>query len=351
MGGELHIVGLGPAGVGAAIAASKMGLKPVIYESMPKAGVKPCGRGVPEVGDLPGRIPKDSIMSEVKGVIMYVDGEHLFEMRGFLEGYIVDKGRMLEAMAVEAGAEIVYRAKYDHKTGEVKLPGQGRVRLERGVFAGGHPYYSGDKILAIQWVMRGKPETPEGMLEIHFDTTIMGYLYVFPKDDKAFEVGIGGFSSRSRLLARLEEFIKSREDLRRMEKLRLEGAKIGLGGLRIGRLNGLVKAGESAGFVLPLTGEGIRPSMISGFEAARAMIEGSDPIKSMERSSMGRAVETQKRILDLVMKLTVEKRRELLKSLTPKAHAEIALGRLRKAVLALELAKSPRAASILLQAL
>ncbi|BAN90004.1 dehydrogenase [Aeropyrum camini SY1 = JCM 12091] len=347
---SISIVGLGPAGAGAAAAASKLGVKPVVYEAMEKPGLKPCGRGLPVVDDgLPVRIPRDSILRRIRGARMYVDGEFLFEMREFLEGYIVDKTVMLEAIAVESDAEIYYRAKYKPGSSRVKLPGGGEARVEKGVFAGGHPYYGGLKITAVQWIMEtGSRSDPVGdMLEIHFDTSLLGYAYVFPKEEGFIEVGIGGFATAGELRSRLERFISSRSDLRGLKRVKLEGARIAIGGLDLGLVDGMVKAGEAAGFVLPLTGEGIRPSLISGYEAAASLIEGGRPLERLRATPIARAVSMQKRILDLVAEMKVEERRRLLKSLTPRAHAEIALGMFRKHVLLRELARSPGALKLL----
>jgi hypothetical protein len=58
---------------------------------MGRLAVKPCGRWIPLVGDLPVRVPRDSILSRIRAAVMHVDGEFFFELRGVFEGYIVDK--------------------------------------------------------------------------------------------------------------------------------------------------------------------------------------------------------------------------------------------------------------------
>ncbi len=344
-----HIIGGGPAGAGAAVAAAKAGFKPVIYEVHDRLAVKPCGRGIPVVGDLWfARIPGDAVLNRIKSAVMFINGEFLFELRGVFEGYIVDKARLLEAVITSSGGEIMFRSRFLKDKGSIKTP-RGEVKPVRGVFAGGHPYYEGLTIGAVQWILRNNRLSESETLEIYFDTELMGYYYVFPHGQGEIEVGVGGFEDLARLRARLERFIKSREDLASAERVKLEGARIALGGLRLGWMSGLVKAGESAGFVLPLTGEGIRPSMISGFIAARALAEGRDPVRELERSSIARAIRVQKAILDFVLRLSPRERAEVLKSLTPRAHAEIALGRLNYKVLLMELAKSPGAAAKLLK--
>jgi len=339
-GERFYIVGAGPAGAGAALAASRLGMKPIVYEAMDRPAVKPCGRGIPVLRDLWfARIPRDAVLNRIRSAVMYVNGEFLFELRGVFEGYIVDKSLMLESLIVESGGEIVYRSKYDPRTGYVKTP-LDFVRVKSGILAGGNLFYGGEKIMAVQWILGGRGVGESDTLEIYFDTDLLGYYYVFPHGPGEVEVGVGGFAEGSRLRRLLEAFIRSREDLRGAERLRFEGAKIAIGGLDLGYVNGLVKVGEAAGFVMPLTGEGIRPSMISGFVAAKALIEGVDPIEALRGSSIGRAIELQKAILNYVKGLNSGERARILRALGPRAHAEIALGTMNRSVLARELARS-----------
>ncbi len=339
MGDAFHIVGGGPAGAGAAVAASRMGFKPVVYEAMSELALKPCGRGIPVVGDLPVKVPGESVLNRIRSAVMYVDGDFLFELKNVFEGYIVDKRLMLEAIITSHGGEIVYKARFDPMRGVVKARGA-EVRPGLGVFAGGHLYYDKAKVPVVQWLLK-TDEYPDDTLYIFFDTEILGYYYIFPHGERTVEVGVGGHKSFGELKRALETFIRGDNALRAAERVRLEGAMVSLGGLSLGYLGGLVKAGESAGFVLPLTGEGIRPSMLSGYVAASALIEGRDPIKALHDSSMARAIRVQRRILDLVSKLGARQRAELLRSLTPRAHAEIALGRMDSLVLARELSRAP----------
>jgi flavin-dependent dehydrogenase len=96
--------------------------------------------------------------------------------------------------------------------------------------------------------------------------------------------------------------------------------------------------------VLPLTGEGIRPSFISGYIAAKALIEGRDPIKALRSSSISRAVRIQRRLLEWAKSMPTGNRRKLLLSLSPEEHAEISLGTLRISKLARSILLKPRIA-------
>lgn len=327
---ELYIVGAGPAGLGAAVAAAEMGVKPVVFEAHERPAVKPCSRGIPVVGDLPFTIPREAVLRRIRGAIMHVNGEYLFTLKDVFTGFIVDKAVMIDSLISSVGGEVVYGARYDPSTSSVKLP-EGAYHLKSGIFAGGHPYYEGEKILAIQYLVKVREADDSDVLEIYFDTDIMGYFFVFPSWPGILEVGVGGHLGFEGLKARLDRFLKGDDRFRGRPIVRLEGARIALGGLRLGHVNRLVKVGEAAGFVMPLTGEGIRPSILSGYAAAKALIEGRDPEAAQGGLSIARAISIQRRILNYVMRLSSPERARLLRELPPEVHAEISLGTMNKA--------------------
>lgn len=349
---RLEIIGGGPAGAGAALAARGHYDRIIVYEAQDRLAVKPCGRGIPVLGDIGYEPPRSVVYHRIRRAIMHVDGEFLFELRDVFNGYIVDKTGFLEEAFARAGAEVVYGAKYN--------PGLGRVRVggstiepspDSALFAGGHPYYTGEKILAVQYRLATSHFDDADHLEIYFDTGILGYYYVFPAEPGTVDVGVGGFMDYKGLKARLDKFIEQDERLRDAKRIKLEGARIAAGGIAYGRVGGLEKIGEAAGYVLPLTGEGIRPSMLSGMAAARSLAAGGDPRRGMESEWITRAIKVQRRILEAVKGMEPRERRSLLRDLTPRVHAEVALGRLDKGVIARELASKPRLALRLLKLL
>ncbi len=331
------------------MALAKAGYKVVVHEAMGKPGLKPCGRGIPVIGDLPVSVPKESIVRRIREAVMYVNGDYLFTLRDVFTGFIVDKTVFLEAVLIDAGVEVRYNSKFDVKTGRVGGPGGFRPKL--GVFAGGHPYYEGEKIMALQYIIETNEYDDSERLEIYFDTELLGYYYIFPSKPGTVEVGVGGFAPPSKLKILLDKFVRERENLRDRKVLKVEGARIAIGGLRLGTLAGLPKAGEAAGFVMPLTGEGIRPSMISGYAAGAAIAEGQDPLKAQRKTRIAEAIELQSRVLDAVKKLTPEERAEVLRSLPPEVHAELSLGRMSYAGLIRELARRPGSLFKLVRAL
>lgn len=342
MSSILYVVGGGPGGLGAAYAGSRLGYRVVVFEAHDSLAVKPCGRGIPVIGDFPFSIPREVVLNRISYVDLYVDGVRAFKAGGWVEGVIVDKSAFLEHLFASAGAEVLYRSKYNIRGSYARVGGS-TVEVKSGVFAGGFPYYEGERIPVVQYVVEKVKDVDLEAIEIRFDTSLLGYYYVFPQGDSV-EVGVGGFSNHNTLWGLLDKFLESDDRFRGFRIARREAAVVSVGGLRLGYINGLVKVGEASGYVLPLTGEGIRPSFISGYIAAKALIEGRDPIKALKSSWISRAVRIQRRLLEWAKSMPTGDRRKLLLSLSPEEHAEIALGTLRISKLARSMLLKPRIA-------
>jgi len=347
---DYAIVGAGPAGAAAAATLAKLGYRVAVYEALPRPGLKPCGRGIPSLGDLPHPLPRESIVREIRGARLYVDGVHAVTLEGGFTGVIVDKSVMLESLIIGSGADLHVNAYYKPGRREVRIGGR-YERVERGLFAGGHGYYPGEKIVAVQYRLKSPAFEDMDWLEIWFDTGLVGYYYIFPSRGDEADVGVGGYADAQTLWGLLDKFIESRGDLAGARRLRREGARIAVGGLHLGTVDSLPKIGEAAGFVLPLTGEGIRPSMISGDAAAWALDDGYDPVKAQAETSIAGAVRAQRRILERVLAMDRERRARLLLDIPAEVHAMIALGRIDKRAIALALARRPRLLARLLRLL
>ncbi|MGC9209964.1 MAG: FAD-dependent monooxygenase [Acidilobus sp.] len=336
---ELAIIGGGPAGAAAAAVLAKAGVRTTVYESLGRLAVKPCGRAVPATSDLPLPIPRSSIVQEVRKAVLYVDGVKTVEVELRGAGYIVDKEDLLEDWIISSGAELVRSSPFDPRRGLVRVGGH-TVEVRKGLLAGGSAFYDSEKIYAVQAMLRSGPGADLEGIYIHFDTALLGYYWVFPYGDEV-EVGVGGFADVNTLRGLLLRFIEARRDLTASGALNLQGAPIAVGGVRTGYVANLLKIGEAAGFVLPLTGEGIRPSAISGFVAARAMAQGEDPVRALQSAKITRSINVQRSILQAVKSMTPERRREFLTSMPPEVHEEVALGGFNVGRIAKALARRP----------
>ncbi len=339
MAEEMTVIGAGPAGAAAAAAMARAGLKVTVYEAHSRLALKPCGRAVPATDEMPLRVPRSSIVQEIRRVTLYVDGVKTVDVGLREAGYIVDKEDMLEDWIVSSGADLVTSSPYNPLTGTVRLGGEVK-EVTRGVLSGGAAFYGGERIMAIQSVVRPAQPVSSDEIIIFFDTGLLGYYWVFPAGDYV-EVGVGGFADATTLLQLLNRFISERPELAGSRVLETAGAPIAVGGVEVGVHRGLVKAGESAGFVLPLTGEGIRPSALSGFEAGRAIAEGLDPSSRLQGLRIAKAIRLQRSILQAVKGMRPERRREFLISIPPQVHEEVALGSFNLARIAAALIGRP----------
>ncbi|ADL19724.1 dehydrogenase [Acidilobus saccharovorans 345-15] len=325
MAEALNIVGAGPAGASAAYAASKLGFRAVVYEANPRPAVKPCGRGIPTLSNLPFEVPKERVIADIKGAVLYVDGVKSVEVRDTVRGYIVDKEGMIRDVIASSGAELYTSSPYNASNGTVKVNGQVR-EVRTGLLAGGVAFYDGEKIYGVQAIVRAPRLESMDYLYIDFDTSLIGYYWIFPAEE-GVEVGVGGFESPQRLRELLERYIeKHKEMLGSYSILSIAGAPIAVGGVSTGSVRGLFKVGEAAGFVLPLTGEGIRPSAISGYEAARAYLTGLDVNSVLESLNISRVVRVHRSILKALKGMSPERRRDFMFEIPAAVHEEVALG-------------------------
>jgi len=349
-GYDFTIVGAGPAGVAAAYAISRRGYGVLILEAAERPGLKPCGWAIPDTGDLPVPVPRDTVLARIRGAELLVDGSPAVRVEGWLSGYIVDKPAYLEALASEAGADVEYRSPFIPARRAARLRGSMLVDVKPSLVAGGIPFYAGEKILAVEAPARPRGDCPvRDMLYIDFDTRLIGYFWAFPRGEGELQVGVGGYADYATLRGLLEWWVERRLPCKAEILGGLRGAPLAVGGLSLGESGGAPLAGEAAGFVLPLTGEGIRPSLISGYRAGEALASGSDPLKAQGEAGIARAVRVQRRILERVKRMSPRERGRLLSSIPARVHAEVALGTLRVGVIARELASRPRLASRILR--
>ncbi|MGC9072408.1 MAG: NAD(P)-binding protein [Acidilobus sp.] len=339
MSEEFAVIGAGPAGAAAAAALARTGQRVTVYEALGRLAVKPCGRALPASSDIPLPIPRSSVIQEVRRAVLYVDGVKTVDVELPGAGYIVDKEELLEEWIVSSGAELVMSSAFDPHRGQVRVGGELR-EVRKGLLAAGSAFYKGEKITALQAILRPRWQQDLDGIYIYFDTRLLGYYWVFPYSDEV-EVGVGGFADAMSLRGMLNGFIRSSPELEGSEVKGVSGAPLAIGGVRVETIGSLVKVGEAAGFVLPLTGEGIRPSAISGYEAGRALAIGEDPIQRLSRLGMKRSVDVQRSILEAVRSMPPNRRREFLIAMPPEVHEEVALGGFNVARITKALARRP----------
>lgn len=256
--------------------------------------MKPCGWGVPYSVDDVLRIPGDVVLETVRGYRIFVDGRLLHEYSGRRLGDIVDKEAFIRYLL--EGVDVVHVGVSPGRLSEYSLV----------VDARGHAAYPGRKALALQATVRVEP--PREEIWVYFYSDLVGYGWVFPAGDRAAHVGVGGLAGKEFLERRLAELLRTVSG----EVVRVSGSPIASGGLKPGK--GRLAVGEALGAVMPLTGEGIRPGLISARAVYESIAKGKPLEEHLKTSGLALNVELQLRILSLLEKSTPEERVRIFSS-------------------------------------
>lgn len=273
-----RIAGLGPSGVALAITL-KGG---VIAGDMHPRYFKACGEAVPIETPL---IDKRYVVSSIRRFIFY-QGEALIGEVSYRRPrwYIVDKSSWIESLR------------------ERIKPYEGKEEGEPIYIDARGPYSSkGLKIYVARAYIRNhrRQLDPEAVYFI-YPKGYAGFYWVFPHGD-VINVG-GGFIGVRNPVPHINRFVGEWLGGGYIEDLR--GApltvypEINLGWGRTYRV------GEAAGLVYPLTGEGIRPGILSALALASSLGT-KDPLRSYYRALSGiiRQIETQKMVLRIAMRI------------------------------------------------
>ena len=285
------VVGGGPAGASASRLLASRGARVTLFEATPD-GEKPCGGGIPSaaVGAFPDllestlrrRVVREVLIispSNHRATVPLAGGIHIFS-RHDLDGFL--RGR-----AVAAGASLVC----EHVRGIARVGAGWEVRTDagtRGPFdflvgadgvrsvvrrAVGYPWPDSDLTLALYAFVQGVSR-PEMVLK--FLPDIDGYIWVFPRADHV-SVGICARSrsvTHHRLRDELRRFVETQYPEGRFPESDLKGYFIPASlhppspGRAIASRWAPIASrwaliGDAAGFVDPLTREGIAHALRS----------------------------------------------------------------------------------------
>ncbi|MBK5928328.1 geranylgeranyl reductase family protein [Rhodobaculum claviforme] len=295
---DVAVIGAGPAGAAAARHAAGLGLQVALVDRAVFPRDKLCGGGVtgraatalrdvfglgitPDLFRSTARV-RFQAGTRVLGRIEDAPPLHMTMRRAF--------DARLQRAACAAGAVAVERARLsgiDTATRRITLEGGGG--LSYGVLIGAdgvnsavarHLFGRAFDPATIAFALEVEaPTPPDDWLEIDFDAAPWGYGWAFPKHD-TLTLGVGGIHrANPDLRARLEAYL-ARHGVA-ASGLRCKGAFLPAGDVRAvpGR-GAVVLAGDAAGLVDPMTGEGIAHAITSGrlaAEAAAAALAGGRP--------------------------------------------------------------------------
>ena len=286
---DLIIVGSGPAGSAAATTAVKAGLSVAVVDKATFPRDKLCG------GLFTGRSEKAmrAIFGREVTSDLFVTTDH---MRFLAKGRVLadipnappvhltmrrDFDAMLHTVALNAGA-IPYVGQ------PITELGSNSLTLRDGTQLGFKALIGADGVNSfVARTLFGRPFDPEtigfgleietprppshdGAVEIDFDAASWGYGWSFPKS-KSVTIGVGGINSCNEdMKANMSAYVAQNGG---DEDLRYKGQYLPFGDYKKkpGR-DHILLAGDAAGLVDPITGEGIALAMESGEHAANAVV-------------------------------------------------------------------------------
>lgn len=298
------VVGAGPAGLAFARSLAEKGYSVIVVEKEDQLSKKPCGEGISARVLETARIPRSEadrfasrrisgaaiVAPNGKAVVIRQEGEM---------GYVVDKRAFLRVMgeyAAAAGAEIVMlepaREITRGKDG-VKVKTR-TLELEGKLLIGADGYLSrvaktfglerpGERkvIPTVQYVLANVELEDPTLTYFYMGNEVapLGYVWIFPKDGKLANVGIGVQGASPKRY--LDKFIKEHpEFFSKSTMVEFRAAAVTIGGM-LERIvdERVMLIGEAAGQVIPLTGGGIHTSIAGGViaaeTAAKALEKGS----------------------------------------------------------------------------
>ena len=293
---DVAVLGAGPAGTIAAYECARQGLRTILLEKERLPRRKACGGGLSakSLSLLPCSPAPVMEQRTVSGWVA-CGNDGALEVPVGRPGIMVCResfDMFLAEQAVAAGAELMerfeLRAVEEEGGARVLVPRQGRkVRarllvaadgvnsvVRRQLFPGSHPRTVAAleaRVVPADWA---RSQLSERCL-FDFGAVEAGYGWIFPKGDH-FNVGVYRFrktvGSRD-LRAVLAGFLAGNRFLREATVLDIAGARIPVwpGGKRLER-GGVLLAGDAAGFGDALFGEGIHCALLSGREAAAAVV-------------------------------------------------------------------------------
>ncbi|BCU68985.1 NAD(P)/FAD-dependent oxidoreductase [Stygiolobus caldivivus] len=293
---EVAIVGAGPAGLSLAWFLKGTKYNATVYEALDDVGKKPCAWGLMSGVESLLPISKESIISEIKGFKIYLNDKLIHDIRERKTlGYIINKPLFLRNIAEKVDVKFNSKVVRKRENGreEFYLSSGEKVNADKVVISNGHYELPREHTVpAIQYLTDYKID-PE-VVEFYFYSDLLGYAWVFP-DDKGAKIGIGGYADVNFLKEKLAKMVKGKVFM-------FHGARVSDNGVEEPRLYDRMYVGEALGTVYPLTGEGIRPSILSSKIYADSLLEGKDFVKEFKSSRLYFSIQAQAKIIDGVKK-------------------------------------------------
>lgn len=289
---DVLVVGLGPAGGAAALAAAQGGMKVAVVERKKEIGLPvQCAEWVPLAiaGLLPGLVQEKGVsIQAVEAMLTHLPSGETSRIRA--PGMMIDRAvfdQSIAARAERAGAALHLDCRLDELDASRHLAGvespQGKMRFSyRALIAADGPGSTVAGLMGLPKlaVIHARQYTVP-LLMAEKDASVWlspdfpgGYAWLFPKGRQA-SLGLGldkRFAANLKTpLDRLHRQLAS-EGRVGGKVMRRTGGLIPVSGLRPAlRAGDVLFAGDAGGFTHPVTGAGIQAAVVSGLRAGEAV--------------------------------------------------------------------------------
>lgn len=294
------VIGAGPASSAFTYLASrKLNADVIVYEALSKPGAKACGWGlIRSVEEYIGAIPKRYILNKIKGFKIYVDNmEVLRYISHKTFAYMINRPELMEYYI--SPGNVYFNTKVDigkiTKNNPNYLP----------VIATGYMWRPQIRklIIGVEYLVENARIDEPEYFEVHTWQGFIGYLWVFPFNDRVAHIGVGGLTSYGELVHILRNFLKNDHRFKNTSIARRYVGLVSVDGVRKEYMSSSYPViGEALGTVLPLTGEGMRPSIISAWCLVEAVKRGKwhSYLKLLEKTGIIRSIVFQKKIFEYI---------------------------------------------------
>lgn len=300
---DIAVVGAGPAGSMAAMAAAEKGAEVILLEEHPNIGVPVmCAEGLSLNGLKDAGVnPTPEIVSQqIRGARVYAPNGRYLELtsKNWI-GYTINRDvfdRTLGERAVKAGAELMTGTRATGvitKNGAVagirSVSREEPVEIKAEVVIGADGYASTvrrtaglgrwyqDTVSCAQFKLGNLNLDEHDVNEFKLGSKIApgAYAWVFPKSPEVANVGLGVRRiHKEPAVAYLRRFVKSDPRFRDADVLMVNGGITPVSGV-VDRIvdNGLMLVGDAAGQLIPCTGSGVHSGVVAGRMAGEVAAE------------------------------------------------------------------------------
>ena len=318
---DVLVVGAGPAGSMAAREASKEGVDVLLVDKKAEIGTpKRCAEGI-----ITGTLREANIKVDNRWIARKIDAIRIIAPNSkelILDnnvhklpdtGYILERkvfDKHLTMDAIRSGTKVMLRTRVtdakklgNHVIVTAKCPKDIiEIHTKIVIAADGPESLIGrsmglksntdmnDMASCIQYEMVGINKENSNQIDIFTGSVApAGYVWIFPKANDVANVGLGVLKTytNSTSYDLLNDFIKTHKETSNAQAVEMNIGGDPLGGIVEERYgNNIMVVGDAAGFVNPLTGDGIRGALLSGMyagqTAAKAINNGDCSKKSLK---------------------------------------------------------------------